>query len=263
MTKLLPRELTSYDLLKTLAVVLMVIDHLGYYLFPDEQWMRVLGRLCVPMWFFLIGYARTRDLPTKLWIGAAVLIVGSILYGHYIFPVNILVTMILLRLTMDKALAWFMHSRVCMVAVGFVLTVLIIPSSVIFEYGVMVYILGFLGYFVRHKEEKQYSPSFIMNYILFACLTFLMMQTAIHAFSVELFYGLAGGSVLVFLGLMNFKGKIVDIKLPFWAVATLQFTGRRTLEIYVIHILVFGFTAMFMGDPRFGFMDWEWVFELW
>ncbi len=49
MNKILPRDLTSYDLLKTLAVILMIIDHVGHHFFPDEMWFRVVGRLCVPI----------------------------------------------------------------------------------------------------------------------------------------------------------------------------------------------------------------------
>ena len=47
MPKVLPRELTSYDFLKTFAVVFMVIDHAGFFFFPDNDWMRVAGRLSV------------------------------------------------------------------------------------------------------------------------------------------------------------------------------------------------------------------------
>ena len=39
----LPQELTSYDLLKTLAVVTMIIDHIGLYFFPDDVGWRIVG----------------------------------------------------------------------------------------------------------------------------------------------------------------------------------------------------------------------------
>ena len=74
MTKNLPRDLTSYDFLKAVAVLLMVIDHVGFYFYPDQQWFRVFGRLCVPIWFFLIGYARSRDLSLYLWGGMILLV---------------------------------------------------------------------------------------------------------------------------------------------------------------------------------------------
>ena len=35
--KQLPRELTSYDFLKAFALITMVIDHTGYYFFPEQR----------------------------------------------------------------------------------------------------------------------------------------------------------------------------------------------------------------------------------
>ena len=64
----LPKELTSYDLLKSLAVILMICDHIGYFFFPEEMWFRTLGRLCLPIWFFLIGYARGDEVSKLFWI---------------------------------------------------------------------------------------------------------------------------------------------------------------------------------------------------
>lgn len=49
--------------LKLLAVVTMLIDHMGFTLFPHAVWMRAVGRLAFPIFCFLIaeGCAHTRD----------------------------------------------------------------------------------------------------------------------------------------------------------------------------------------------------------
>ena len=44
-----------YDWLKILAVVTMVIDHIGYYLFPDILGLRLVGRIAFPIFLFLVG----------------------------------------------------------------------------------------------------------------------------------------------------------------------------------------------------------------
>ena len=40
--KALPKDLTSYDLLKSFAVILMILDHIGYCFYPAEMWFQAL-----------------------------------------------------------------------------------------------------------------------------------------------------------------------------------------------------------------------------
>lgn len=50
-------------MLKLLAILTMVIDHLGYVFFPDQEWMRAIGRLTMPIFAYAIarGFFYTRD----------------------------------------------------------------------------------------------------------------------------------------------------------------------------------------------------------
>ena len=49
--------------LKLIAVVTMIFDHMGDSLFPDLTWMRIIGRIAMPIFAFCIaeGYGHTRD----------------------------------------------------------------------------------------------------------------------------------------------------------------------------------------------------------
>ena len=49
--------------LKIIAMVSMLIDHMGYILFPQYRWMRYVGRLAFPIFAFMIaeGCAHTRN----------------------------------------------------------------------------------------------------------------------------------------------------------------------------------------------------------
>ena len=49
--------------LKLIAVISMLIDHMGAVLFPQYQWMRCIGRLAFPIYCFLLtqGYLHTHD----------------------------------------------------------------------------------------------------------------------------------------------------------------------------------------------------------
>lgn len=49
--------------LKLIAMVAMVFDHVGDNFFPEQVWMRVIGRLAMPIFAFCIseGFAHTHD----------------------------------------------------------------------------------------------------------------------------------------------------------------------------------------------------------
>lgn len=56
-----------YDYLKVLALITMLIDHIGYYLFPQYDWLRLIWRVAFPVFLFLVwfswSYKRRRDIP--------------------------------------------------------------------------------------------------------------------------------------------------------------------------------------------------------
>jgi len=53
----------SAYIIKWLAVILMIIDHVGFFLFPQQIILRMIGRLSFPLFAFLIanGYQHTSD----------------------------------------------------------------------------------------------------------------------------------------------------------------------------------------------------------
>jgi len=65
-------------MLKLIAVVTMVIDHLGYLFFPDQEWMRAVGRLTMPIFAYAIarGLYHTRN-PNSYLLRLGILAVVS------------------------------------------------------------------------------------------------------------------------------------------------------------------------------------------
>ncbi len=55
--------MTGLDL-KIIATVTMLIDHIGHVLFPGNIWLRIVGRIALPIYCFLLveGFLHTRDL---------------------------------------------------------------------------------------------------------------------------------------------------------------------------------------------------------
>lgn len=88
------------ELLKCVGFILMIIDHVGYLFFPDLIFLRMVGRLCAPMFFYLlvIGFNRSKNVPQYLYrlicgglISQFVIIYFNVFNGE--FKVNILLTL--------------------------------------------------------------------------------------------------------------------------------------------------------------------------
>ena len=63
MEQLKKKQILDGTMLKIIAMVSMVSDHVGDLFFPGVMWLRMIGRLAMPIFSFCIaeGYAHTRD----------------------------------------------------------------------------------------------------------------------------------------------------------------------------------------------------------
>ncbi len=259
----LPWEITSYDLLKMAAVLLMIVDHIGHYFFVDEMWFRVFGRMCVPMWFFLIGYARTRDIGKHMWIGMGLLVAANFVTGMGIFPLNILATMIFVRLVIDAVASRAARDKEIMAGISIIVVFLSLPTAAVWEYGTLGLLFAMLGWFMRNPDKLQFKIKGVVEaYILIMCVgAFGFIQAYMYfgfndAQAAVLFAGLA----LVMLWLYRFRPGTypkTSAALPGFVTVVAQFFGRRTLEIYVAHLIVFKFAALYLGDERFAWFRFD------
>lgn len=240
-----PAALTSYDVLKSLAVFLMIIDHVGQYFYPDLLWFKVFGRYCVPMWFFLVGYARSRDLSPRMWIGAGILIAADALLGRAIFPLNILVSIIAVRIVLDPLMKFVLQDKRYFWAIAVGLFILIVPTYPWVEYGSLAIILAMFGYIVRAGNKVFATPV-----ILFAVLSYILSQQVLLQLSHIQFIAMTVGVLCVFGGLYFFTPQTypqAEKRLSGPVTGVLKFTGRWTLEIYVVHLLLFKILAWLTG----------------
>lgn len=90
------QEVNSHDLLKLLALGLMIADHLGGYIFTDSLSLRLVGRGAAPIFFFLVGYSRASKLEVGLFLYGAIITVLSYLLLDRLY-INILINFALIR----------------------------------------------------------------------------------------------------------------------------------------------------------------------
>ena len=251
-------NLTSYDLLKSFALLLMIIDHVGYYFYPENEWFRVIGRASMPIWMFLVGYANSRDLSKPLWIGAGLLIAANFVFGGSIFPLSILVTIILIRLVIDRV-SWITFKNWEMTLYGtFVLSALILVTYIFSEYGTAALLIAMAGYVARHSQSLNLTPRVQKVFMGYAIVFYALSQLIIFDFEQMGARIMVMGIGAVAILLYYFQPKEVpevEDKLPRAATLALQIGGRYTLEIYVAHLILFKLIACVYGLQHHGWFQ--------
>lgn len=254
--KTLPAALTSYDLLKTLAIVLMFADHIGYFFFPGEMWFRVIGRFSAPVWFFLIGHARTRSIPKSYWVAGTLVWLSALVAGEYLFPVNIIATLILARLSIDWIMARALQSREALTGMFFLLLLTSVPSLIFFEYGTSVFLFSMAGYMVAHRTRFNIPFSVLAIFTLVSAVSYVLIQGAFmpSLSAAQLLALLAGmlilcGVFVIFKPVEFARSSLLIFRWP------LQFFGRRTLETYAAHLIALRLLFMILKPEHFTFMN--------
>lgn len=128
-----------------LAMITMLIDHIGAVWFPEESVLRVIGRLAFPLYAYaiVIGYFRTSNLNRYLirMAGLAVLSQIPYMFAFQTWKVNAIATLFVCLLMMSL-LDRYRHQRplsALLVAAAVVLLELI-P----FDYGAYALLLVFI-----------------------------------------------------------------------------------------------------------------------
>ena len=242
-SKELPSLVTHLDIIKTIAVIVMVIDHAGMYFFPDIPLLRAIGRIGMPVWFFMVGYASGRDFPNRLLIGALLLAVVDIVLFNRVFPMNALITIIILRFTIDHVMEFMLRSRYVFILLSVLLTLFYVATNLVIEYGTLALLFSCLGYLTRHKD-KVMALTFITNkdYIVFSgwiFVVFCLFQNAVFKFD-DIQFAMMGVLTFACVGtLMTMRPMTFPQIKDRSMVLMLQYCGRNTLDIYVAHLLVF------------------------
>jgi hypothetical protein len=255
--------ITSYDLLKSLAVITMIVDHVGYYFFPDQLMFRAVGRVSFPIWFFLVGYAKNREITPLLIAGAVVLALADGMIGIGVVPFNVLVTIMLIRLVRERVAAVAFRSEFNFFIVPMLLMALALPSYMITEYGTHGLLLALFGWMIRNRPDV---PGLGGRQAIFLYMALILAsygaQQAVFNFGYAEEAVLAMCLVAVMGLLYKFKPVIfprLTERCPMLIRGIIQFMGRHTLAIYVGHLLLFKLLGVIYEPERFPLFAWKWA----
>jgi len=235
-------RVTTTDVLKFVGVVTLLIDHYGLFYHPDETTWRLVGRTAAPIFFFLIGFARTRSVPwTWFAFGAAITVMNYGTFGGWRnTTVNILFNFALLRVAVLPLVERHLLSRpipLVMLSIG---CVLLIPATdEKLEYSTEGWLWAFVGLAHRAALENPGGQIAWTRAGLAAITALAYIRREIHDYGFDLLQS----TVLVILvgtivlSLIGFRRASLAWQPPPPLAAVLRFCGRYSLEIYGITLL--------------------------
>ena len=109
MAKLQTKNGLTGNQLKIIAMITMTCDHVGVQIFPQLLWLRIIGRLAMPIYAYMIaeGCRHTRDRKKYL---LRLLGMGALCQVVYLAAMGSLYQCILITFSMSVGLIWLMDA---------------------------------------------------------------------------------------------------------------------------------------------------------
>ena len=142
------------DLLKLIAVLAMTIDHIGLYLYPEQQILRAIGRLAMPIFCFFAGYNfHKRPKHLILILGILLYAITRIIFGKF-QGANILISIYL-----GQWYIFLFHNQLKKFTNSYshvIISVILFPyTDFLFEYGTMVIAIMILGHIAKYEGSNR------------------------------------------------------------------------------------------------------------
>ena len=254
-----PHAVDNIDWLKTVAIICVSADHIGFFFMENEQWWSVFGRFAAPPFFFLVGYAQTRTVPLRwIWIGVILTLLESWNADWTWVAPNILLSLTLIRIARPYV-QMLMQRRGWVAFVLLVSTLLaVLPvAGTIVDYGAEGWLWALFGLCQRQYVDGISSVGSVggthrssistlaatetaglmrLLACLIAAVVFVWQEQdefefpALHLAVFILGLGVLSVSLCLFM-----RGES-RIQPPEKIASIIRFIGRHTLEIYAIQL---------------------------
>lgn len=159
----------SANILKIIAMVAMTIDHMGFLLFPEKGWMRIVGRIAFPIFSYFIAegcrYTKNRRKYLAqiglLGIGMQVvlfLVDGSLYQSVFIsFTLSILLIYAIDKAKKEKQWKNWFFVIVCFLSILFLclgLPKILVQTDYDIDYNIVGILLPVACYFTKEKKKR-------------------------------------------------------------------------------------------------------------
>ena len=262
-----PLAVDNTDWLKTVAIILVSIDHIGHYFLDDDRWWSVFGRLAAPTFFFLMGYAQTRTIPLHwVWIGVILTLLNSWNANWTWVAPNILLSLALIRFVRPYVQNFAQrHGWVAFVLLVSAFFALLPMAAKLVDYGAEGWLWALFGLYQRMYVDGRSAPEIDSlarsaapsahatpahtmtenagGMRLLACIVaavvYVWQEQREHSFPQIHFAVFVLGVGVLSACLYLFLRGPSRIQPPEAISGTLRFIGRHTLEIYAIQLAGF------------------------
>lgn len=159
----------SANMLKIIALIAMTIDHMGFMLFPNCDWMRIIGRIAFPIFAFMIAegcrytHNRLKYLLRIALVGIGMQIVLFIVTGSLYQSVFISFTLaIVLIYVVDKAkserkIRCWIYVGVTVLAIKFLcvgLPKVLCKTDFNIDYNIVGILIPVVCYFAKSRKLR-------------------------------------------------------------------------------------------------------------
>ncbi len=267
-----PPAIDTTDWLKTAAIILVFVDHTGYFFIENNEWWSTFGRLAAPLFFFLLGYAQTRTVPLNwIWLGIILTLLDSWNTDWAWVAPNILISLAFIRIGRPYVQTLVQnHGWRAFALLVFVLIVALPLTTDLVDYGAEGWLWALFGLCQRLYVDSrsvtggagaahgQASSSPVMTkhlgvIRLLACFAaafvYVWQEQMEFLFSQVNFAVFVLGMGALSLSLCFFKRGPSRLQPPELIAGAMHFIGRHTLEIYAIQLAASELIVGLMPDP--------------
>jgi hypothetical protein len=253
-----PAPISTTDLLKFAGLAFVFADHIGLFFAPDEDWWRVVGRVAAPIFFFLIGFARTSAVPLIwLFLGAALTALDAYVSEDFDdVTLNILFNFALIRFAMPH-IERHVLTRAWGVALLALFCAAMIPlAALVLEYGAEGWLWALFGLAAREAIARGTPAARLQRNLIAVFCPAVYLMVEIRDFEFEPVQGAALVVLIAALALTLFMFRRADAPFhpPPPVARVLNWIGRRSLEIYAVSLFLMQLTGHLIdaGDDGAG-----------
>ncbi len=167
------------DLIKLLALLSMMVDHIGLYIFPEIVALRVVGRYAMPIFCFFAGY------NFKFKPKISILIYGVLLYFFSVSLIfeSYIETNILIPIFLGQVYIWLFQKQLQSFWLAYAHVVILASlwsfTHTYIDYGSLVIAIMILGNMSRNGPEALNLVAAITSFLslLHSVIVFYNFQT--------------------------------------------------------------------------------------